>query len=97
MVNPSYLKGMEKTRKNMRDSIKTFTHTALDSLQQNPILKGVVPTVGSVGLTFIEEIEIGLRITGVLIGIVIGCLTLYVKAREAAALHKNELSGKKAE
>lgn len=79
----------------MKDSLKTYAHSAMDSLQQHPILKGALPTAGGVGMTFLEGLDWGLRITGVIIGIAIGCLTLYVKWKEAKALRNSELNSKK--
>lgn len=58
------------------------TRTVLDSLSQSPILKGAVPTLGGVGMSFIEEIEIGLRLMGLLVGLGIGTVTLYIKIKD---------------
>jgi hypothetical protein len=65
----------------MKDTAKIIQDT-LDSLSHHPITKGLLPTIGGVGITFIEELEIGFRLAGVVIGVLIGCLTLYVKVRD---------------
>lgn len=72
----------------MRDSIKTFVQDSLDSLAANPILKGVVPTMAGAGVTFLEEVEVGLRIASVSLAVIIGCLTMYVKWGEAVGVYK---------
>jgi len=68
----------------MKDTI----HQVLDSLQQHPILKGVLPTAAGVGVSFIDHLEAWMRLGGLGIGILIGLVTLVVKTREAIAQHK---------
>ena len=67
----------------MKDTLKQIAHESLDSLATNPILKGAVPALAGAGMTFVEELEIWLRITGVVIGIAVGSLTLYVTYKKA--------------
>ena len=78
----------EQKHKTMSDSIKSFVQDTLQSLGQNPITKGVIPTVAGAGVTFIENLEIGLRITSVSLACVIGLLTVYVKGKEALKVYK---------
>jgi len=61
------------------DTINNF----LDSLEQQPILKGAVPAVAGVAVSFFENVEQWLRITGLAIGILIGLVTLYLKMKQA--------------
>lgn len=67
----------------MKDTLKSFAQDSLDSLAMNPILKGAVPALAGAGITFLEGLEIWLRITGVVIGICVGLLTLYVTYKKA--------------
>lgn len=68
----------------LKDTIKHVT----DSLRDNPITKGMIPTLGGVGMSFIDELEAYLRLSGLVIGLLIGCATLYVKIKEIFRDHK---------
>ena len=71
-----------KKHKTMSDSIKGFVSDTLQSLGQNPVLKGAVPAAAGAGLTMLQEIEILIRISGAAVGLIIGCLTLYVQIKK---------------
>lgn len=79
----------------MKDTLKAFVQDSLDSLAANPILKGVVPTMAGAGVTFIEELEVGLRIASVSLAVVIGLLTVYVKWGEAVGVYQARRKKKK--
>lgn len=64
---------------NIKDTIPQI----LDSLQQHPIMKGAVPAVASVAVSLIDQIEVWLRVSGLTVGLLIGLITLYIKAKEA--------------
>ena len=71
-----------ENQKNIKMSVEQVVDHALDSLQQNPILKGAIPAVAGAGITFLEQVEIWLRVSGAAVGLVIGCLTLYVQVKK---------------
>jgi hypothetical protein len=59
--------------------LKDTANHVIDTLQQHPILKGMIPS-GAVGsLTFVEELEIGLRIAGLIAGLIVAGLTGYAQ------------------
>ena len=62
--------------------IEQTAENVMDSLSQHPILKGAVPSFTGVALSFIDNLEQWMRLTGLGIGIVIGCLTAYLKVVE---------------
>lgn len=78
----------------MKDTLKQIAQDSLDSLAANPILKGVVPTMAGAGITFVEELEIGLRIASVSMACIIGALTIYVKWGEAVGVYKEKKENK---
>jgi len=84
-----------KTKNTMSDSLKHFVSDSIQSLGQSPILKGVVPTVAGAGITLIESLEVGLRITSVSLACIIGFLTVYVKGKEALKIYKESKKNKK--
>jgi hypothetical protein len=63
----------------MAHKIDEVTHSVMDSLAQHPVLKGAIPAAAGSALTFLQEVEIWLRISGAFVGLIIGCLTLYVQ------------------
>ena len=81
---------MDKEKnKTMSDTVKNFVSDTMQSLGQNPIAKGLVPTVAGTAVTFMESLEISLRITSVSLACIIGILTVYVKGKEAIEIYKN--------
>ena len=65
---------------------KDLIDQVTDSLSHHPISYGAMPAFGGVGLSFIEELEIGLRLVGLLIGLSIGVVTLYIKLKEIKSI-----------
>ena len=53
-----------------------------DSISDHPIAYGTVPSLGGVGLSFVEQLEIGLRLAGLIVGLSVGCITLYIKIKD---------------
>ena len=87
---------MDKDNKNnMSDSIKTLIQDTIQSLHDKPIIKGVLPTLAGTGISFIESIEVGLRIASVSVALAIGCITLYVKWGDAVKVYNKRKENKK--
>jgi len=73
---------MDETKhKTMSYSIKSFVSDTLQSLGHHPVLKGAIPAAAGAGLTLLEEVEIWFRVSGAGVGLIIGCLTLYVQIK----------------
>jgi hypothetical protein len=66
-----------KQKKNMTHKIGEISQSMMNSLAKSPVLKGAVPAMAGSALTFLQHIEIWLRISGAFVGLVIGVLTLY--------------------
>lgn len=65
-----------------------FIEDSLQQLSDQPIVKGLVPTLLGTSLSMLEMVEIGLRVTGLIMAVVIGGLTIYCKWRDAVELYK---------
>lgn len=65
----------------MRKKIKEIMIHKLEQVSQTlgkqPLIKGALPAMIGSGLTFLQNIEIWLRISGAFVGLIIGLLTLY--------------------
>ncbi len=61
----------------MKENISTF----IDTLANNALYKGGIPTVAGAGISIIEQVEQWMRIGSLGIGIFIGLLVLYSKIR----------------
>ena len=59
--------------------LKDTANHVIDTLQQHPFLKGLVPATATSSLTFVEELEIGLRIAGLVAGLIVAGLTGYAQ------------------
>ena len=51
----------------------------IDTLQQHPYTKGVIPAATSIGVSFVDVLETGLRIVAILFAIVASALTGYAQ------------------
>jgi hypothetical protein len=69
--------------------MKSWWHSVLVDLQQHSFVKGVIPTIGAVMLSFLEDIEIWLRIVTLVLGIILACITIYAKLVQIKKM-KNE-------
>lgn len=61
----------------MKETLSTF----IDTLANNALYKGGIPTGVGAGISFIEQVEQWMRLTSLGIGIFIGLLVLYSKIR----------------
>lgn len=87
---------MDKDNKNnMSDSIKTLIQDTIQALHDKPIANGVLPTLAGTGISFIESLEVGLRIASVSVALAIGCITLYVKWGDAVKVYNKRKESKK--
>jgi hypothetical protein len=69
--------------------MKNIWNNIITDLQHQSILKGVIPTIGAVMLSFLENIEIWLRIVTLVLGIILACITIYAKLVQIKKM-KNE-------
>ena len=73
-----------------KDSAVATTNFVLDSLQQYPITKGLLPAGATASpALFMDNLEVGLKITLLLISIVTASLTGYAKWLHVKHLKKN--------
>jgi len=63
----------------LRLKIHSSTQLLLDTLQEAPILKGLVPAGVIATPSFINDIEMGLKITLLVLSIIVAGLTGYAK------------------
>ena len=59
--------------------IKDTAYKVIETLQEHPVLKGIFPSIAAGSLTFVDGLEIGLRITGLVSGIMVAGLTGYAQ------------------
>ena len=75
---------MGKLQKAMANLIKD----SLQQLSDQPIVKGLFPTLLGTSLSMLEVLEIGLRVTGLTMAVIIGGLTIYCKWKDAVELYE---------
>ena len=78
-----------ENNKSMNGSGQDMIQFTLEALQKQPMLKGFVPAVGGLGMSFVDGIEFGLRLFIMVISAGIGCVTLWVKVKEAKKLNED--------